>query len=128
MAHFAQIDENNTVLRVIVVNNSELLDGNGDEQENNGKDFCQTLFGGTWVQTSYNGKIRKNFASGGYTYDSVRNAFIEPQPHGSWVLEEATCKYKAPIDLPSDAATPDNPDGKISEWDESTTSWKEVTE
>ena len=115
MAHFAQIDENNTVLRVVVINNSELLDGNGVEQETIGRDFCQTLFSGTWIQTSYNRKIRKNFASGGYTYDSVRDAFISPQPYASWVLDETTCCWEAPI------ARPD--DGLIYIWDESTASW-----
>lgn len=128
MAHFAQIDENSTVLRVIVVNNSELLDGNGVEQEALGKEFCQTLLGGTWVQTSYHRSIRKNFASGGYTYDSSRDAFIPPKDYDSWVLDEETCIYKPPLDLPSDAASVDNPDGKTYVWDESTTSWKEVIE
>lgn len=115
MAHFAQIDENNTVLRVIVINNSELLDGNGVEQETIGKDFCQTLFNGTWVQTSFNGNMRKNFAGGGYTYDSVRDAFIPPQPYASWGLDTTTCLWEAPIEYPRD--------GLVYTWSEDTTSW-----
>jgi hypothetical protein len=78
MAHFAEIGVNNTVIRVIVVNNAELLDGDGVEQESLGANFCRDLFGGTWMQTSYNGNFRKNFANKSYTYDSTRNAFIPP--------------------------------------------------
>ena len=115
MAHFAQIDENNTVLRVVVINNSELLDGDGVEQETIGRDFCRTLFSGTWVQTSYNGKIRKNFASGGYTYDVARDAFYGPKPYPSWTLNDDSCLWEAPT------AYPDN--GEVYIWDEDTRSW-----
>lgn len=80
MAHFAEIGLNNTVLRVIVVNNNELLDENGVEQEHLGAEFCRNLFGGTWLQTSYNGNFRGRFAGTGYTYDSVLDEFIAPQP------------------------------------------------
>ena len=65
-----------TVTKVVVVANNELLDGNGDEQESLGATFCNTLFGGTWKQTNYNGNIRKNYAGIGFTYDSTRDAFI----------------------------------------------------
>ena len=75
MAHFAELDSNNVVLRVIVVNNAELLDENNVEQESLGISFCQTLFGGTWKQTSYNGNLRKNFAGVGYSYDSSKKCF-----------------------------------------------------
>jgi hypothetical protein len=68
MAHFAQLDDTNTVTQVIVVNNSELLNESGNESEQKGIDFCKSLFGGNWIQTSYNGNIRKNFASIGYLY------------------------------------------------------------
>ena len=92
MAHFAQL-ENNIVTQVIVVHNNELLD-NGVESEDKGIAFCKSLFGGTWVQTSYNGKIRKNYAGIGYTYDLNRNAFIPPKPElGDWVLDETTCLW-----------------------------------
>lgn len=103
MAHFAEIDNNNEVLRVIVINNAELLDSFGQEQEQLGRDFCKKLFGGTWVQTSYNGKFRKNYAAIGYTYDSVRDAFISPKPFASWILNENTCTWEAPIPYPTDS-------------------------
>lgn len=96
MAHFAEIGLNNTVLRVIVVSNNELLDENHIEQESKGADFCRSLFGGTWLQTSYNGTIRKNFAGAGFTYDSAKDAFIPPKPSEYWVLNEGTCQWEAP--------------------------------
>ncbi len=80
MAHFAEIGLNNTVLRVIVVDNKELLAENGVEQEAKGADFCRNLLGGTWVQTSYNGNMRQNFAAVGYTYDSELDIFVPPVP------------------------------------------------
>lgn len=115
MAHFAQIDENNVVQQVIVVHNNELLDENGIEQESKGIQFCQSLFGGNWVQTSYNASFRKNYAGQGYTYDSERDAFIPIKPYNSWVLNENTCKYEAPTSYPND--------GKLYRWDEDTVSW-----
>lgn len=94
MAHFAQLDESNIVTQVIVVHNNELLD-NGVESEAKGVAFCQSLLGGNWVQTSYNGNIRKNYAGIGYTYDQTRDAFIPPKPEeGNWVLNEDTCKWE----------------------------------
>jgi len=119
MAHFAEIGLNNAVLRVVVVNNAELLDGNGVEQESLGVDFCRDLFGGTWAQTSYNGNIRKNFAVKGSTYDSTRNAFIPPKPFASWTLNETTCRWQAPASYPDD--------GQQYFWDEDSTSWELVT-
>jgi len=120
MAHFAEIDSNNTVLRVIVVHNNECLDENGQESESKGAAFCGNIFGGTWVQTSYNGTIRKNYAGIGFTYDSTRDAFIPPKPFASWLLNESTCQWGAPTAMPED--------GKRYTWDEATTSWVEVTE
>ena len=94
MAHFAEIDENNIVLRVIVVANEELLDSQNVEQEALGAAFCISLFGGgTWKQTSYNNNIRKNYAGVGYTFDQSRDAFIPPKPDGDWVLDEETCQW-----------------------------------
>jgi hypothetical protein len=94
MAHFAQLDENNVVTQVIVVHNNELL-VDGVQQEAKGIEFCQNLLGGTWIQTSYNGNIRKNFAGIGFTYDAQRDAFIEPQPQSEgWLLDEATCTWR----------------------------------
>lgn len=115
MAHFAEIGLNNAVLRVVVVHNNELLDESNTEQESLGIDFCRNLFGGTWIQTSYNGTIRKNFAGAGFTYDSTRDAFIPPQPYSSWVLNETTCQWEAPTPYPTD--------GQEYTWDESSTSW-----
>lgn len=97
MAHFAELD-NNIVKQVIVVHNNELLD-NGIESEVKGIAFCQSLFGGIWKQTSYNGNIRKNFAGIGYTYDQERDAFIPPKPsEGSWILNEETCLWEEVIE------------------------------
>lgn len=121
MAHFAHLNENNVVTQVIVVNNNDcLLDG--EENETIGVLFCKTLFGTDtkWKQTSYNGNIRKNYAGIGYTYDASRDAFIAPKPFASWILNEDICQWVAPVDYPTD--------GKSYSWDESTTSWSEVTE
>jgi hypothetical protein len=117
MAHFAQL-ENNIVTKVIVVANQDILDKNGQESEQKGIDFCSNLLGGTWLQTSYNGRIRKHYAGVGYIYDEGRDAFIPPKPFNSWLLDETTCQWKAPIDMPTD-------DKKYS-WNEDTTSWKEL--
>lgn len=80
MAHFAQLDADNYVIRVIVVNNSELLDENGNESEAKGIAFCQSLFGADtrWVQTSYNANFRKFYAGLGYLYDPVKDEFVMP--------------------------------------------------
>jgi hypothetical protein len=120
MAHFAQLNESNVVTQVIVVHNNELMH-DGVEQEAKGVAFCQSLFGAqtNWKQTSYNGNMRKNYAGVGYTYDAVRDAFIAPKPYPSWVLDEATCQWGAPVPMPQD--------GKIYRWDEPTVSWIEVT-
>lgn len=115
MAHFAKIGLNNVVERVIVVHNNELLDENGNEVEQNGINFCRNLLGGTWLQTSYNGNMRKNFAGSGYTYDSQRDAFIPPKPFNSWTLDEETCLWQSPVPYPSD----DN----LYLWNEETQSW-----
>jgi hypothetical protein len=117
MAHFAQLNEQNMVTQIIVVANEELL-LDSIESEEKGIAFCQSLFGGTWKQTSYNGNIRKNYAGIGYTYDSQRDAFIAPQPYPSWTLvEEETCNWTAPVLYPAD--------GKMYSWDEPTLSWVE---
>ena len=91
MAHFAEIDKNNIVLRVLVVDNS---------LESDGANFlADTLgLGGTWVQTSYNGTIRKNYAGVGYTYDVDRDAFIPPKPDTAIGFDETTCQWIVPID------------------------------
>jgi hypothetical protein len=114
MAHFAEIDAQGTVLRVVVVHNNELMD-NGQESEAKGIAFCQSLFGGNWVQTSYNGRIRKNYAGVGFTYDSQLDAFVPPKLFQSWVLNEQLCVWEAPVAMPDD--------GQRYVWNEATTSW-----
>lgn len=118
MAHFAQLDENNTVTQVIVVANEELM-LDGTENETKGILFCKSLFGEDtrWIQTSYNGNKRKNYAGIGYTYDPVNDYFFAPQPFPSWTLD-ADAKWQAPTPYPTD--------GKFYTWNESTLSWDEV--
>lgn len=129
MAHWAELDENNVVTRVLVGDNN---DPNGDE----GYQWLIDNLGGTWVKTSYNamgGKrrdpetnemteeagFRKNYAGIGYTYDASRDAFIPPKSYNSWILDEETCTWKPPFEMPND--------GKFYRWDEDTTNWVEVT-
>jgi hypothetical protein len=114
MAHFAQLDENNKVLTVVVVNNEDCLDENGIESEQVGSDFCTSLFGGVWLQTSYNNSIRKQYAGIGFTYDSDADVFVAPQPFPSWTLDEND-DWQAPV------PSPEGPHY----WDEETLSWKE---
>jgi hypothetical protein len=118
MAHFAKLNENNEVIAVHVVNNDVLI-LNGSESEQVGIDFLTNLHNhNLWKQTSYNESFRKNYAGIGYTYDLVRDAFIAPKPFASWILNETTCKWEAPV------AAPIN--GKRYNWDEATTSWVEA--
>ena len=86
MSHWAEIDDNNVVVRVLVGNNND-----PDE----GQSFMESL-GGTWLKTSYNGTIRKNFAGIGYTYDAARDAFIAPEPDNSLGFDEETCQWIVP--------------------------------
>ena len=95
MAHFAKLDENNFVTNVIVVHNEVILD-DGKESEQLGIDFCVSLFGGTWKQTSYNNTIRKNYAGIGYKYDEVLDAFISPRPDNAIGFDEETCRWIVP--------------------------------
>lgn len=121
MAHFAEIDENNIVLKVLVTDNN---DPNGDE----GYQWLVDNLGGTWVKTSYNTvsgihqlggtPLRKNFAAIGFTYDVARDAFIPPKPFDSWVLNENSCIWEAPVPYPND--------GKYYQWDEPTLNWLEI--
>jgi hypothetical protein len=116
MASFAKLGLNNKVIEVLSVHNNELLDSNGVEQEVNGIDFLTKLTGyPVWKQTSYNNNIRKNHAGIGYTYDEDRDAFIPKKPYNSWVLNEDTCQWEAPVAMPID-------DNKYT-WNESTLTW-----
>jgi hypothetical protein len=117
VAHFAELDQNNVVQRVIVVGNNDTKDGTGVENEITGIAFCKGLLGPdtVWKQTSYNGNIRKNYAGIGFTYDEGRDAFISPQPYPSWTLNETTCRWEAPQARPTD--------GNFYAWDEITQQW-----
>lgn len=129
MAHFAELNEDNTVKQVIVVHNNELLDDNGNESEQKGINFCVNLFGGTWVQTSYNKNFRKNYAGIGYIYDLTRDAFYAPQPYPSWVLDEEICVWQPPVAAPVNPYTFDQEEfwlEPVYQWDEATLSWIEV--
>lgn len=117
MAHFAELDENNIVLRVIVVGNKDTSDANGVEKESIGRAFCERLFGGNWVQTSYNGKMRGRYAGIGYTYRADLDAFIAPKPFPSWNLNPTTTEWEAPVPMPTD--------GEMYTWDEAAQSWVE---
>ncbi len=116
MAHFTKLDSNNIVTEVLVVPNDVLLKADGTESELKGKQYLNALFGSsTWVQTSYNGTIRKNYAGLGYKYDSTRDAFISPQPYDSWTLDEETCVWVCPVSYPND--------GEQYTWNEENQSW-----
>ena len=102
MSHFAEINSDSIVQRVIVAEQNFINSGAVGDSFN-------------WVQTSYNGNFRKNYAGTGYTYDKTRDAFIAPQPYASWTLVEATCQWEAPTAYPTD--------GEMYTWDEDTTAW-----
>lgn len=116
MASFAKIGLNNKVIEVLSVNNEVLKDSNGVEQESIGVDFLTKLTGwAIWKQTSYNGNFRKNHAGIGYTYDEDRDAFIPKKPYASWVLNETTCLWEAPVVMPND--------GQKYNWNEQNQTW-----
>ena len=126
MASFAKIGLNSKVIEVLSIHNNVLKDSNGVEQEAIGIDFLTKLTGwAIWKQTSYNTiggvhnnggtPFRKNHAGIGYIYDEDRDAFIPPKPFNSWILNESTCNWEAPIAYPTD--------GKLYNWDESIKNW-----
>ena len=121
MAHFAKLDKYNVVTEVVVVNNEELL-VNGVESEEKGIVFLTLWSNGyyKWRQTSYNRSFRKNYAGIGYTYDEIRDAFIPPKPFFSWVLNEDTCQWQAPVTMPDD--------GNMYKWDEETQTYQRIEE
>jgi hypothetical protein len=108
MAHFEELDENNIVTQVLVTDN---------DYPNEGYNWLVETFGGTWVQTSYNATIRKNFAGIGYSYNETLDAFIPPKPFESWLLNEETCNWEAPKPYPTDE--------KLYNWDEDSQEWIE---
>ena len=105
MAHFAELDGDNKVLRVCVVDNAHVP----SDKHADGETWCANFWGGTWKQTSYNSKFRKQFAGIGFTYDATKDKFIAPKPAASWALD-GNDDWQAPI------AKPD--DGKIYLWNE----------
>jgi hypothetical protein len=126
MASFAKIGLNGKVIEVLSVHNNVLKDSNGVEQENIGIDFLTKLTGyPVWKQTSYNTSggvhklggtpLRKNHAGIGYTYDEDKDAFIPKKPFNSWILNEDTCRWEAPVAYPND--------GQDYKWNEETKSW-----
>ena len=121
MAHFAQLDAYNNVVRVHVVANPVITDEDGKEQEQLGVDFLRETWGGQWYkQCSYNGTFRKRQACRGGTYDVGRDIFISPQPYPSWTLNDTTTEWEAPVAMPDDKT-------KWYVWDEPRLQWKEVT-
>ena len=119
MAHFAKLDENNTVLEIHCIANSELLDENGNESEAKGVEFLINWSGGytNWKQTSYNNNFRKRYAFIGGSYDAQRDAFINPKPFASWVFDEVTYEWQAPKPYPEGNTR------RGYAWDEATLSW-----
>ena len=115
MAHFVKIDSKNLVVEVIMVDNKDTVDHDGIEREDIGAAFCERGFGGTWIQTSYNGNIRKNYACVGFMYREDIDAFVAPQPYQSWTLD-AAAKWQPPWPMPTD--------GKIYSWNEKTQEWE----
>lgn len=100
MAHFAELDDNNKVLRVIVVHNNELLDENGNENEQKGIDFCVDHFGGKWIQTSYNDNFRHSYAGIGMYYEEDLDIFRPAQPYPSWTYDFDKKRWEPPIPRP----------------------------
>jgi len=117
MAHFAELDHNNVVLRVIVVDNRDTSTPNGTEKESIGAAFCERLFGGRWVQTSYNASFRKRYAGQGMIYHEGADAFISPSPYPSWTLNFETAEWIPPVP---------KPDG-LYEWNETNGSWDPIS-
>ena len=122
MAHFCKLGVGNIVEQVVVVNNEVITDNDGNEQEQLGIDFLNNLYGtrDVWKQTSYNNNFRKNFAGIGFKYDQTRDAFIPPKPYNSWILNEDTCLWEAPIPYPED--------NKNYNWNETNQTWDEIND
>jgi hypothetical protein len=131
MAYFAKLGTGNIIETVISINNSVITDNNGIEQEQLGVDFINNLYrtNDIWKQTSYNTiggvhklggtPFRKNHAGIGYTYDSQRDAFISPKPYNSWILNETTCLWEAPVAYPVDSNI-----NNMYKWNEEILNWE----
>ena len=124
MAHFARLDENNIVIRVHVVHN-DVITKDGKEDEALGVAFLTKLHGaGPYVQSSYNGKFRKNHAGKGMVYDEARDAFVSPQTYPSWVFDEDTCRWTPPTPKPE--TVEENGRLDFYQWDEENVEWKTI--
>lgn len=121
MAHFAKLDENNVVITVVVVDNINLLNEDGVEEEAVGIAYLNNIFndGSTWVQTSHSGSKRKLFAATGYTYNEAKDVFIAPAPYDSWTLNEDTCEWEPPVACPTEDIAP-----RTYHWIEETQVWE----
>lgn len=121
MAHFAQLDDNNVVINVLVIGDEDCVDEDGNESEAVGVTFCQSLMGAdtNWKQTSYNHNMRFRYGSPGYTYDASLDAFIEPKPYPSWTLNASTADWEPPTPDPSD-------ENGLYRWDEDNQQWVAV--
>ena len=130
MAHFAKLDENNVVTQVIVVDNKDITDPHtGQEDEILGIAFCKKLLGGNWKQTSYNNNMRVRYAGIGYSYNAGLDAFVPPQPHASWVLDNDTANWESPLGAAPALTDAESEAGSFYVWDEdahqadNTTGW-----
>jgi hypothetical protein len=126
MAHYAELDINNKVIRVLTACNQDIATHGGELSEEAANYFgTYTPFsenGVKWVQTSYNGNFRKNYAGIDHQYDQQRDAFIAPKPFNSWILNEDTCRWEAPVAYPTVTTYGDNTPYYIY-WDESNLRW-----
>jgi hypothetical protein len=122
MAYFAKLGTGNIIENVISINNSIITDANGIEQEQLGVDFINKLYKteDVWKQTSYNRNFRKNYAGIGYQYDPQRDAFIAPKPFNSWILNETTCQWEAPVAMPTEELE----DNQYYSWNEIILNWE----
>ena len=122
MAYFAKLGTGNIIEQIISINNSVITDNNGVEQEKLGVDFINKLYNtrDVWKQTSYNNNIRKNFAGIGYQYDQTRDVFIPPKPFNSWILNEDTCLWNAPVAKPITELE----NNQYYSWNESIINWE----
>ena len=122
MAYFAKLGTGNIVEQVISINNAVITDANGVEQEQLGVDFINKLYNtrDAWKQTSYNNNFRKNYAGIGFHYDQTRDAFISPKRFDSWILNEDTCKWEAPVAMPTTVLE----ENQYYSWNESIVNWE----
>lgn len=115
MAYFAELNSANIVIRVLAVDDKDTANSEGVEQESIGQSFMTNLLGGTWKQTSFNRKIRGNFATKEGSYLPDEDLFMPPKPYNSWVVSTADATWIAPLAMPTD--------GNLYDWDEDNQSW-----